>query len=623
MITTPQINKIFTEDVINTLRKNKHEITPELLESIRAHGNDGKKIACEILDMEKDHEQYYLDAFNNRMSFNGNRRLKKAFTKLSLSPIHEEEIEKCKNDIHYFKDNYVKIKTKAGVNFPEMRSYQNDFIDVMQDDENESIVSVQGRQSGKSVTVSIYLAHCMLFKTEINIGIVGNKGAQAREFLSNTKNILIELPIWLQMGTVSWNKGSIETENKMRILTDVPGSDAFRGFTIAILVVDECAFINPNNWDVFADSIFPSQSALAWKKNVIISTSNGLNHFYNIVDGARNEMNGYKLFEVDWRIVPRYKSDGTLKEPEDFMNEIIKKHGIIYFNQNYGCEFLGSSHTLISANKLKQFKALEVEEKRDGKLSIYKYPEKSHRYIMTVDAAKDGKDAFAVQIIDTFNFNFEQVACANLQIDYLRMPSFIYEWAEYYNFPYLIIENNEGAGQSIADQMYQTYEYENLHFDVKTDSNTANRTKSRKGYPGFRTTSKTRTQILQTLKLFIENDNLIINDKTSIGEFFRFILVNNKYQADSGAKDDMVMSLALAFVPFCSTKNFEDMKSLVKNLYGDELEEGEKADFAELLTIGNFDDGTDFEEDMSISKGTGGIVREVFNGYVIDDQGFN
>lgn len=622
MNTSQHINEIFNEEVVKALRNNKHEITQELLQSLRVHGNDGKKIACEILDMEKDHEQYYLDAFGSRMSFNGNRRLKKAFTKLKLSPIHEEEIEKCKNDIHYFKDNYVKIKTKAGVNFPEMRSYQNEFIDVMQEEDLESIVGLMGRQSGKSVTVSIYLAHCMLFKTEINIGIVSNKGTQSREFLANTKNILIELPIWLQMGITSWNKGSIETENKMRILTDVPSSDAFRGFTIAILVVDECAFINPNNWDVFADSIFPSQSALAWKKNVIVSTANGLNFYYDIVEGARNDTNGYKLFEVDWKIVPRYKPDGTLKVPEDFKNEVIKKHGIIYFEQNYGNSFIGSSHTLISSNKLKEFKAQESEEKRDGKLDIYKYPEKGHRYIMTVDAAKDGKDAFAVQIIDTFNFDFEQVACANLQIDYLRMPAFIYEWAEYYNFPYLIIENNEGAGQSIADQMYQTYEYQNLHFDNKIDINTTNRTKARKAYPGFRTTTKSRALILQTLKLFIENNKLIINDKTSINELFRFILVNNKYQADEGAKDDMVMSLALAFVPFCNTKNFEDMKSLVKNLFGEELEEGEKADFADLMTIGSFNDGTDFEEEMSISKNTN-TVRETFNGYIIDNQGFN
>lgn len=608
------IKNIFTDNVISALRDNPNEITRELIDTLRLQGNEGKQIALDILDMPKDHEQYYLDAFGNRISFDGNRRLKKAFTKLNLSKIHEEEIERCRNDIHYFKDNYVKIKTKSGINFPDMREYQNGFIDVMNNDNHESIVSLQGRQSGKSVTTSIYLAHCVLFKTEINIGIVGNKGAQAKEFLANTKNILIELPIWMQMGTVSWNKSSIETENKMRVLTDVPTSDAFRGFTIGILVCDEVAFINPNRWDEFADSIFPSQSALAWKKNILLSTMNGLNHFHSIVEGAKNETNGYTLYEVNWRDVPRFRSDGSIKEPEEFMNEIIKKHGVIYFNQNYGNEAIGSSHTLINANSLKKLKAKDVEEKRDGKLNIYHYPEKGHRYIMTVDAAKDGNDAFAVQIIDTHEFNFKQVACANLQIDYLLMPEFIYEWAEMYYFPYLIIENNEGAGQSIADQMYQTYEYENLHFDNKADTNTKNRTKARKGYPGFRTTSKTRTQILQTLKLFIENDKLEVNDKQTINEFFRFILKNGKFQADEGAHDDMIMSLALAFVPFCNVKNFEDMKSLIKHLYNTEdVPDEERTDFAELLSIGSFDDGVEDNEKYESTR------NETYNGYLIDE----
>jgi hypothetical protein len=43
----------------------------------------------------------------------------------------------------------------------------------------------------------------------------------------------------------------------------------------------------------------------------------------------------------------------------------------------------------------------------------------------------------------------------------------LYEWAEQYNFAYMIIENNEGAGQSIADVLFKEYEYENLHFDKK------------------------------------------------------------------------------------------------------------------------------------------------------------
>jgi predicted helicase len=53
------------------------------------------------------------------------------------------------------------------------------------------------------------------------------------------------------------------------------------------------------------------------------------------------------------------------------------------------------------------------------------------------------------------------------------------------------------------------------------------------------------------------------------------------------------MSLAMVFVPFCNTKNFEDMKKLVKALYASDESEREHVDFGELLTIGSFDSGTD------------------------------
>lgn len=610
------LEEIFTPDVVEYYKQNKHEITEELLDTLREQGKDGKQLALDILDIPKDHEQYYLDAFGNRMSFNGNRRLKKPFSKLILSDIHVREIQKCAEDIEYFKDNYIKIKTKNGVNFPDLREYQNRYIATLNDDDNEDVIGLMGRQSGKSVSTGIYLAHLYNFKQDLSMGIVANRGSTAREILNTVKNIIISLPIWMQQGTEIWNKGSIENESKMRILTDVPTSDAFMGYTMSVLVVDECAKIGTTVWEEFADSIFPSQSGLAWKKNIIISTARGMNHYYEMVQGARDGSNGMTICEVDWKEVPRYDSSGDLMDPEAFQKKIVDKHGVIYFNQNYANEFLGSSHTLISAEKLRNMKSFEYEELRDGKLKIYEYPKEKHQYIMAVDAAKDGTDAFAVQVVDITDFNFRQVASAQLQIDYLLMPEFINEWCELYNMAYLIIENNEGAGQSIADQMYQSYEYENLHFDTKTDSNSANRTKSRKKYPGFRTTPKTRKQILQTLKLFIENDKLNVIDKATINEFYQFILINDKFQADDGAKDDMVMSLAIIFAPFCSTKNFEDMKKLVQNLYDVEVEDGEKANFGELLTVGSFDDGTD-EEYFSQSDTT----TEMFGGFIIEDGG--
>jgi hypothetical protein len=320
---------------------------------------------------------------------------------------------------------------------------------------------------------------------------------------------------------------------------------------------------------------------------------------YNITSSIGS--NGYKIFEVDWRDVPRYSSDGSLKSNEQFKEEIVKKHGIIYFEQNYGNNFIGSSHTLVSADILEQLEAKEPECILDNKLNVYHRPIRGHQYIMSIDPSKDGIDNFSVQVIDITNFGFKQVAAAKLQIDYLLMPAFISEWCEYYYNPYLIIENNEGAGQSIADQMFQTYEYENLHFDVKTETNSTNTVKSKKKYPGTRTTTKSRKQILATLKTFMENSNLEINDKDTIDEFFTFILLNNKYQADDSCHDDMIIALALAFTIFNSVKNFADMKDVSKMLF-DNLEESVDVDITDILTIGSFDDGTEMNEDYHTKK---------------------
>lgn len=592
-----KLKEIFNQDIIDYLKNNKHEITVNLLEEIRSYGNEGKHIALQILDLPVDDENYYLDAFGNRISFNGNRRLKKQYTRLNLSEIHLKEIERCAKDIKYFKDNYVKIKTKNGVNFPELRDYQNRFIELLSSDV-ENIVALLGRQSAKSTTTAIYLTHLFLFQENLNIGIVANRGAQAREFLANIKNIFIELPIWLQTGINVWNKGSIESENKTRILTDVPGPDAFRGYTMNCLVIDEAAFIRTTIFEEFADSIFPSQSALAWKKNIIISTANGMNHFYDLVNKAKSEdVKDMTFFTVDWREVPRYKTDGSTYDPDEFRDSIIKKYGLLYWKQNYECEFLGSSHTLISSEKLKIMQPKKPEEILGNKLKIYEHPQKDHKYIMAVDPAKDGTDAFAIQIVDITTINFKQVAAANLQVDYLLMPEYLYEWGKYYNTAFLIIENNEGAGQSIADQLKQTYEYENLYYDFKQDSNVKNLLKAKKIYPGFRTTSKSRKQILQTMKLFIENDKLEIVDKTTIEELKRFIYTKNKFQADDGCKDDMVLALALVFAPFCNVKNFIDMEKVIKNIY---FEDNETYDFTELVNFGSFDDGV--EEDLMYSE---------------------
>ena len=624
---------ILSNEQIELLKNNKNLITEELLDALR-ETKEGKSVALQILDIQKDDEDYYLDAFGSRISFDGNRQIKPCYTKIQLTDIQIKEIQKCSEDIDYFKANYVQFKTKSGIGFPDHRKYQDDFIHAL-NDENDQYVVVFPRQAGKSATTAVWLTWLFLFYPQIDIGVCANRGSTASDFLAKVKNIFTLLPIWMQQGIKIWNVQRIEGENGTRILTDATSGDSFRGGSMNVIVVDECAYVKSSKWGAFSDAVLPSQSALAWKKTVFISTPNGMNHFYDyyknskkrkvLKDLSKEEVekvktqekvlnvfknksgtfdveidkpsNGMELLTVDWKEVPRYDEKGNPVDPEDFKQKTINKEGLQFFLQAYACEFLGSSHTLISGEVLKELESSTPERQMfvNGTtefVNIYSEAEEGHKYILSCDPAKDGRDYFALHVIDITKFPFKQVVCGKLQIDYLLMPEFIFDLANTYNTAFTIIENNEGAGQSIADTLKRDFEYENLYFDRDGKGDKF------KKYPGFRTTPKSRNQLLETLKLLIENNKLEINDEDTIFELQRFVLLRKKFQAEDGFHDDLVMSLAIAFCLFNDINNFEEIKKVSESIYSD----NSSVEVTDIMTIGCFDDGTEinnFESDNS------------------------
>ena len=627
------LTMILSNEQIELLKNNKNLITEELLDALR-ETKEGKSVALQILDIPKDDEDYYLDAFGSRISFDGNRQIKPCYTKIQLADIQIKEIQKCSEDIDYFKANYVQFKTKSGIGFPDHRKYQDDFIHALNDEHDQYIV-VFPRQAGKSATTAVWLTWLFLFKADISIGICANRGSTASDFLANVKNIFTLLPIWMQQGIKTWNVRRIEGENGTKILTDATSGDSFRGSSMNVIVVDECAYVRSSKWEAFSDGILPSQSALAWKKTIFISTPNGMNHFYDyyknskkrkvledlskeevekvktqekVLNVFKNKSGNYnaeidkpsndmELLTVDWKEVPRYDRNNNLIDPEVFKQQVIDRQGLQFFLQAYACEFLGSSHTLISGEVLKELESSTPERQMfvNGTtefVNIYTEAEEGHKYILSCDPAKDGRDYFALHVIDITKFPFKQVVCGKLQIDYLLMPEFIFELANTYNTAFTIIENNEGAGQSIADTLKRDFEYENLYFDRDGKGDKF------KKYPGFRTTPKSRNQLLETLKLLIENNKLEINDEDTIFELQRFVLLRKKFQAEDGFHDDLVMSLAIAFCLFNDINNFEDIKKVSESIYSDDS----SVDFTDIMTIGCFDDGTEinnFESDSS------------------------
>lgn len=536
-----------------------------------------------LLAIDKDDENYSLDAFGNRISFNGNKLIKKSGTKLILSHIHENEIKKCSQNFNYFRKFYVKIVTNHGVDRPDVREYQERLErDLL---EHSEIAVSFPRQSGKSVTVGTYLLWEGIFREDIVIGIAAQKARPAREVLSKIRQSFTLLPIWIMPGVTTFNKTRIDLENGCKFLTDSTNIDSFRGDSCNIIFADECAYIRPQVWKDFTDAILPTQAALSFTKTIFASTANGFNHWYHIVQKAKKNRSkiGWKLSQCSWKEVPRFDKKGNPISHEEFKKREIAKNSLVYWNQAHENQFLGSSNTLLSSEALGR---LESEEplyinKIINNLSIYKEPVKDKKYIIGVDPNKDGLDKVGIQVIDISQFPFEQVASANLDDSYITIAGKLFDVGTYYNNALIIIENN--IDQSIVDSLFINYEYENVF-----------RERGKK-LLGFRTTTRTKRLTLSHLKKFIEEDKLKIYDRATIDEMFVFI-ENGKgsFSAEEGYHDDLVMSLAVCFAPFLDIYVFDDFKTFLEKLENKKIE-GEKEDdsILNILSLGFSDFGGD------------------------------
>ena len=170
------------------------------------------------------------------------------------------------------------------------------------------------------------------------------------------------------------------------------------------------------------------------------------------------------------------------------------------------------------------------------------------------------------------------------------VPEILDTYGKKYNSALIIIENNEGSGQSIADILARDYEYDNVFYEYRLYKGV----RKRLGYPGFRTTKLTRDLMLQVVRMIATSGRLELCDSETLKEFETFTLVNGKYQANGPkAHDDLVMATLLCFAIFKDTKTFEDIQAIVDGLKtGESLDEGLVG-----LDIGFADFGSESETD--------------------------
>ena len=158
----------------------------------------------------------------------GNPNLKAANVDTEFTKEQIEEYARCAADPMYFIENFVKIVSlDEGLIQFQPYGYQKKMINSIHND--RFVIAKLPRQSGKSTIVIAYLLHYVLFNTQVNVAILANKLATARELLSRLQLAYEHLPKWLQQGVIEWNKGSIELENGSKIVASSTSSSAVRG----------------------------------------------------------------------------------------------------------------------------------------------------------------------------------------------------------------------------------------------------------------------------------------------------------------------------------------------------------------------------------------------------------
>lgn len=467
--------------------------------------------------------------------YRGNQNLKKSGISIEWTEDLILELKKCSEDPIHFIANYCKIVTlDHGLKLFEPFEYQKRMVDAFQN--NRFVVNLLPRQMGKSTIVAAYILWYACFNRNKFIGLLANKAAVSREILSRIQRMYENLPFWLQPGLKEWNKGTISLENGTTIMAAATSSDSIRGFSLNLLYLDEFAHVEQQS--AFWESTYPVISAGEYSKVIITSTPNGIDLFYRIFSDAEKGKNNFKAVNVHWSEHP--------KRDEKWKEETLKNIGLLQFDQEFGCEFQGSSGTLISGEILKSLE-IQIPINYSQNQRQYVAPDKTRQYSIIADVSRGkGLDYSAFHVIDITTIPYNQVFVfrSNL-ITPTDYATYIQHIGILYNNAHILCEIND-IGQQVIDIIHDSG-YENI---IYTKNNGRSGKIASQGFGsgvdmGVRTTTSVKALGCSSLKLLVEQFKLIINDENTIKELNTFSRKSKSWEAETGNNDDLVMGLVL------------------------------------------------------------------------------
>ena len=332
------------------------------------------------------------------------------------------------------------------------------------------------------------------------------------------------------------------------------------------IVSKNCAFIPENLFDEFYSSVYPTISSGKETKIIMVSTPNGLNHYYSFWNDAINKLNNYAPFRIDWWDIPG--------RDQKWATDTIADIGQVRFDKEFGNEFFGKSSTVIPGNLLKTLKHKHPLNTSKN-FKMFEPPIKGNSYIGIVDVAEGVEGDYSVLVIIKIPTLPTEIQNSKLlppyevvftfrsnEINIFQFQEVILEFARKYNEALLLIEVNI---HDLASTLFRDHEYDAIIKTTKLRQKMATAFYSKDTKFGIKTTEPVKKLGLEMLLSTIEEERLIINDIDIIKEFSTLVRTPKSFEAKRGCHDDLAMTMILfswlltqeGFKEFFDTENFK------------------------------------------------------------------
>lgn len=428
-----------------------------------------------------------------------------------------EEINRVRRDIFYFSKHISvvhPIRGKVPFNlYPFQKAVLWEFLN------NRFNIVLKFRQAGITELISMYCLWLGMYHPHKNIVIISIKDRVAKKVLRKIKYMYRNLPNHLRVPIVNGRSGEFGTAEEMAFsngstISSIPTTEeAGRSEAVSLLVIDEAAIVRWAN-QIWA-AAFPTLSTGG--ASIVNSTPYGIGNWYH-KQWVESMVNGndFNPIRLTWDMHPErdmewYRSMSSSLGPRRTAQEIDG-------------DFLSSGHSVFEMDAIKSIEDMlyeyrVIKQTHNGQLKIFKKPEKGKQYFLGADVATGrAQDYSAFSIMDRYG---EEVACFKGKISVDRYADLIGKLGIEYNNALLAPESND-IGLAVTSKL-QNEGYPNLYYSEKLLRKKGKRAPESEMVPGWLTTSKNRSVIIDELEEDIRNEVVTIKDPFFVQEAYTFI----------------------------------------------------------------------------------------------------